>query len=337
MFGFLKKTGEKLRLFLKKIYDKNPKIYDLFLTFFISLIAVLGVFAPSVFSKLWFVSIGFGVYSSIMLVVFWASLSNRHEAALKKIDDEIYDILQDEEKKYQELKDEATKEAIEVLEKVEDYSRRVTNFSHSISHEIKYISAGFPPMSESLVPQITNFMQGSLNDLEELLSEQYKTEIRASIHLTVSNTKVKAYFRGTNNKSSRGLINICDLDLTEIESKDNYAYDAIVNRKMAYFAEGDLLHLKNTKKPEEKFYCEYEKFWELFNATIVMPIRIPDYKKMYETDQNIYGMVCIDAKDKLDKWSDKKLCDTIGYHIIADYADSIALLIEKWVKEREIA
>lgn len=73
---------------------------------------------------------------------------------------------------------------------------------------------------------------------------------------------------------------------------------------------------------------------DIFSSTIVMPIRIPVYNGMLpeqgEPPQQILGLLCVDCKTEITEWSDNNIKEKRAYHIIADYADSLAMLLKQF-------
>lgn len=214
----------------------------------------------------------------------------------------------------------------------------LARFSHVVSDQVKKLTAEIRTMfDDRIVQRITNFLQESINSLEEILSRHFDTDVRASIKLNNGLTTVRTFVRGTHNKASRGGDYRCqELDLRTIEVEENYAYIAIISRGEQFFASGDLLDLKNKYEPDDVFFCEYgDDYYESFIATIVMPIRIPRFDG--EKEQEILGVLCVDTKKEIPEWSDgyEMVKKTRAYHIIADYVDSLAILFKEYYDAEE--
>lgn len=212
----------------------------------------------------------------------------------------------------------------------------IIGFSYVVSDQVKKLSMEITYSHDAVVTNhVTHFMQQCLNNIEEILSSYYGLEIRASIKLTLSPLLLKTYIRGKNNIESRGgELRTNQLNEKEIEEKSNYAYTAIIKQKAKYFSETDLLNMHNKILKDDIFYCEYGDKWsDIFISTVIMPIRVPVYSGETE-DQNIFGIICIDCNERISEWSDSKFPNKTAYQIIADFADSLAILFKTLKDER---
>lgn len=209
----------------------------------------------------------------------------------------------------------------------------LAGFSHSVSDQVKKLVAEItPPIEGALVNRITLFLQESINSLEDILSEHYGKDIRASIKLTVADGMMKTFARGERNKASRGGdLRCAELSKKAIPIEKNYSYEAIIKREQKFFSAGNLMELVNKFEPDDVFYCEYgDDYIDTFVSTIVMPIRIPLFEQ--EKEYEILGLLCIDSDSMIEEWSEPApiMMKKRAYHIIADYADSIAILMKEY-------
>ena len=109
--------------------------------------------------------------------------------------------------------------------------------------------------------RVYDFLERSVIYLEELLSTLYERSIRISIKLAIDDCTFKTYVRGKNNISSRGGQLKCKKkNQKRLKVSKNYAYKALVNKGLAFFAEGDLLHLHNIVGDGEKNVDAEKKF-----------------------------------------------------------------------------
>lgn len=315
----------KFRKFLETQREKNSKAFDAFADGASLFIALVGSFAPVLFTNLaWLAFITFGLFI-ILLTLQWALLTNKAE---RNLNDYKNKILGQKEKDDAKL----YTEAIEGMDKWEQLAEDIAGFSHSVADNVKKISQEITfPLSVSTNKRMYTFIQDAVSSLEKVLSNLYGIQIRASIKLAADDENCfKTYARGKNNINSRGGVwKVQKLNKRPLYISKNYAYDAIVNKELSFFAEGNLLNLKNRYKEEDKFYCEYPEYWKIFKASVVMPIRIPMYTTSDEK-QVILGLLCVDTASVFSEWSRADLTDTIGYHVIADLADNLAFFIKAY-------
>ena len=206
----------------------------------------------------------------------------------------------------------------------------VVDFSHLVSDSVKKLTAELEMGVDGRGrTRVYDFLERSVIYLEELLSTLYERSIRISIKLAIDDCTFKTYVRGKNNISSRGGQLKCKKkNQKRLKVSKNYAYKALVNKGLAFFAEGDLLHLHNIVGDGDKFYCEEEEFERLFLSTFIMTVRIPRFEEDPEKHA-VIGLICIDSEHSLVEWSEKDFTSKVCYHIVADFADSIALLLKK--------
>ncbi len=342
----LKKIASDIRKYLDLLRKRNPKIFDKISKFIQFIIPFLGAFAPALVTNIWCIMIGEAVIFSSVLLFQWAILTNRRirevdealEDHIKEID-ELKDKYNEDEAILEELylndNNKLVAQKIKEIDCLKHQIRDIAGFSYVVSDQVKKLSTEFEYSQDAVVTNhITLFLQKCLNNIEELLGTYYQVEIRASIKLTASANVLKTYVRRKNNIESRGgVFRTKELNEKNIPVKSNYAYNAIVKKKMKFFSEADLHNMHNKVKESDIFFCEYGDNWsDIFISTVVMPIRIPIYTAEFE-DHNILGIICIDCNEIIPEWSDRTFPDKIGYHIIADLADSLAMLFKLFKNE----
>ena len=91
------------------------------------------------------------------------------------------------------------------------------------------------------------------------------------------------------------------------------------------------------EKDDDKFYCEYGANWsEYFMATIIIPIRCPNFVGAGETTEyEVKGMICIDTKEKMPQWT--KSTESAAYNMTAFLADSVYGYIEAYREQQKIS
>lgn len=335
-----------IRQWLNGIRSKKPNAFDKAVKIVTFLIPFVSCFTPALVTNNWSRAILEFIVLTTILVFQWSTLTNRvvekdqklSEAniKLKEYKSKI-DILEKESADFTDwIGEEEENYKLSIVE-INSRFDELAGFSHIVSDTVKKITAEIDkPVDSRVVIKMTDFFQQSLSSLEKLLTEHYGVEIRSSIKIMISDDKLKTYARGHNNIISRGGEYRCSLlNRQEIEIVKNYAYIAIVEHKQQFFAEGKLIEMHNRFDPDDVFFCEYgDNYPELFYSTIVMPIRVPEYtmddRHYIERTQNVMGMLCIDCKQELPEWSDDNLCNKRAYHIIADYADSLAILVKEY-------
>lgn len=330
------KIGKPFILFrrkLEELREKRPEVFDFVSEAIKISLPFLGVFAPALLTGTRWLMVGNLVLFSSLLTLQWATLKNEGDRRVKieqekhaeeeKILDDLYG--EDEEKKL-------TK-AVHQLQESQHFSYQVVDFSHLVSHNVKQLSTELTvtsPQDGRMTRRVIDFLQESINSMEDILQAHYKLNIRASVKLGIDENTFKTYARGKQNILSRGgELAVRKLNGKKLLVKQNYAYDAIVNNDLKFFAEGNLTCLHNKIEEGDQFFCEYENYLDLFQSTFIMPIRIIDYQRGAEAHE-ILGLVCIDCPEEMIDWNDPGFDTTIGYHIVADYADSLALLMKKY-------
>lgn len=335
-----------IRKWLNSIRSKKPEVFDKAVKIVTFLIPFVSCFAPALVTNNWSRALLEFVVLTTILVFQWSALTNRviekekelSEAnskleecrvrikSLEKDTIDFTDWIGEDEKNYK-------MSIVEINSRFDE----LAGFSHIVSDTVKKIIAEIDrPVDPRVVIKMNEFFQQSLSSLEKLLTEHYGVEIRSSIKIMISPDKLKTYARGHNNILSRGGEYRCSLlNRQEIEIVKNYAYIAIVQHKQQFLAEGNLIEMHNRFDPDDVFFCEYgENYMDIFYSTIIMPIRVPVFtmedKHYIERTQNVMGMLCIDCKQELPEWSDDNLRNKRAYHIIADYADSLAILVKEY-------
>lgn len=183
--------------------------------------------------------------------------------------------------------------------------------------------------------QMTKFLSDVLNTMEDYLTEYYGQDVRASIKFCYGVDSIKTYVRGQKNTSSRGgIAKVKALNKKDIKISDNYAYKAIIRNERQYFSEGDLHNLNEKEKDYDSFYCEYKCNWpDIFNASIIIPIRYPNMSGS-GVKQNVLGLICIDALNQIDEWSNPDNC--YAYHMTAFLADILYDLTDQYIKMQQM-
>lgn len=335
-----------IRLLLNEIRNKKPRLYDRAVKWVQFVVPFIGVFAPVLITNNWLRAILEIALFTLLLLFQWATYVNRIEAKDKEIQ-KLETIIKSNEVEIKEKKEEtdvfsrlidedesANNKTIAIMQNQID---ELSGFSHSIADKVKKISSEIQKtIDQRVISDITQFLQQSLNSLESILSEQSGKKIRSSIKLTINRTTIKTYARGRNNIESRGGLFYCTgLNDKGIKISANYAYKALVFRGQQFFAEGNLLEMHNRFSPGDVFYCEYgDAYPNIFISTIVIPIRVPVYNEVsinqHRPQQEILGILCIDCKDEILEWSADDIQDNRVYHIIASYADNLAILLKEY-------
>ena len=335
-----------IRQWLNEIREKKPERFDKAVKIATFLIPFVSCFAPALVTNNWSRAILEFVVLTLILVFQWSTFTNRIvekenslqsvRAIVEKQAEEIQELHRDTDDYTAWIGEDENlhKADLAVLNRRFD---DLAGFSHLVSDNVKKIMAEIErPVDARVVVKITKFFQESLTSLESILSEHYNQEIRSSIKITIDGNTVKTYARGRNNIISRGGEYHCvQLNEKEIGIEENYAYIAICWREQQFFAEGNLLELHNKFEPDDVFFCEYgDNYTDIFYSTIVMPIRIPVFDGIppdqQEPSQEVLGLLCVDCKAEIPEWSDDNLRKKRAYHIIADYADSLAMLVKEY-------
>ena len=340
------------RIKLNKIRSQEPEKYDYAFKWITFLIPFFSCFAPALVTKNWLRAILEFVLLSIILVFQWSSFTNKiNEKEVELINTKK--LIQDLNSRIIELENDSLEYGkwiegdehhfAQEIQTINGRFDELAGFSHAVSDKVKKITAEIEkPVDRKVVSKITSFFQESLSSLEKLLSEHYGKEIRSSIKIVMKNVTLMTFARGRNNIISRGGEYKCsEYNKKEIAVDSNYAYIAIVRHEQQFFAEGNLLEIHNKFEDDDVFFCEYgDDYLDLFASTIVMPIRIPVYShsegQEIKRTQEVMGILCIDCKTEMPDWSDRNIRNQRGYHIIADYADSLAILVKeyKYAKEK---
>lgn len=211
------------------------------------------------------------------------------------------------------------------LDNLAGFSYTVSNFVNHLTIELKTTS-----MDVLLTKRVTDFLQKSINTFEELLSSQYHNTISANIKFGIEEDTLKSFIRGRNNVESRKGFFLCpDSYYQSVRFDENYGYHAVIADGYKYFSEGNLKKLSNPVKENDVYFCEYgESYTDIMLSAIVIPLKVPVYEK--NRYKKIIGLLCIDCKDEIPEWSDKKLPETRAYHIISNYAESIAMMMREY-------
>ena len=337
----IKKPFTIFRLWLERIRSQNARLFDVIAEIIKFILPFTSTFAPALFSSTVWVMIGSLLFSSVMYITQWALLTNRQERAVhdekKKAINELNKLRDINAKELEELKRNIecnNSKQVDMLSNTLSRLRKlvynISFFTHLVSDKVKKITVEYQmPHNDSAYSKTTDFLHDSLSMLENILSEYYGINICASIKLYARKNMVKTLIRGNRNISDRGgLLRITERDKQLINIKKNYAYQAIIQGELQYFAEGDLTNIKNKTSENAVFFCELgDDFLDYFFATIVMPIRLPVFTKKGQR-QEILGILCVDCKEEMPQWSDPSFSTDLSYHIIADYADSLAILLK---------
>lgn len=306
----IKIMAKKIRKFFEKQRKKNPKRFDFFVKLINAVWFFLSTFIVNIaeytFIFVLVMSFSFGG----MLAFQWALMTNTKEREIKEVKEEY-------------------------KKKIKKSEEQLLIFSHNVAHEIKIQIVNMPHQKKYISRNdMINFLNKSLNSLEDILSCRYGTKVSASIKLCIKGEAMKTYARGQNNIASRGGISaVKKLNKKEINVTDNYAYQSIIDRQLQYFVEGNLKCLTDKCEPNDEFFCEYGKEWEkIFLASIVIPIRYP-VRDQESEEYKVCGMICIDSPSIQKEWNNKK--DSLAYKTVAFLADSIYNLVENYMKCQE--
>ena len=256
------------------------------------------------------------------LLVFtfqWVLLNNKYESQIESNEAKYsLQIKRDEEKHHSQL-------------------MSIAQFTHSVAHRIKINIANVPYQDINFTREaLASFIKEGLNTLESNLSSKYDTKVSASIKLCTKKNKLKTFGRGVNSiESRRGEARVIRLDRREHSISSNYAYNAIINKKLKFFADGDLKNLSMKEKENDKFYWEYSDDWsDYFLSTIVIPIRCPSLQRTGEVEEyRILGLLCVDSHDVIPEWTNNS--KSYGYELTAFFADSLYNYINKYLEQQE--
>lgn len=315
----------RFRNWLKKLRQKHPTVFDWFSKFGSYLFSVLSSFLPVLISIPWVTVVLFLIVSSSLFAFQWATLVNREERHINHIHKKYKSRIRELDKAH---RNEMTQKNHQIY--------MITSFSHSVSHTVKELtSKATNSTNRDYLFDFFDFLTESCNMLEDVLSSVYQKPIRVSVKLSCSDSSFKTYARGEQNVESRGgPAKDQNTFVKEIPITSNYAYHLLYDAQWPYYASGNLKSLEKASREKEgdQFYCEYgEKWSDLFNSTIIMPIRTKRYNDSSPGKKYmIYGLVCIDCIECISEWSTPSLSGTIGYQIIADYADSICTLAKRY-------
>jgi hypothetical protein len=322
-----------LRRWLEDQRRRDSRFFDAFTEGAPFVISFVGTFLPALFSSWWWLIItNFIVFGSIYILQ-WATLTNKTERLLHEEQQKYEDQLAKYRGRSAQETDKLYTEAVEGIDKWENLTHAVAGFSHSVADDVKKVSQALSDsVGKPMRKSIYSVLDDGVSDLESILTELYGRKIRASIKLVNDDDRnsFKTYARGKNNVDSRGGERKTQrLNKKALLVKKNYAYNAIINQDLMFFAEGNLHDMKNKYEESDEFYCEYPDYWNTFRASIVMPIRVPEYKNG-EEKQVVSGIVCVDCREIFPEWSRDDIMETTGYLVIAGLADSLALLIKKY-------
>lgn len=319
----LKNQYDRFRKWLEKKREKNPQFFD-WLTHVLTGLWMFFSICLTGLLQYKIVVMILMLISYIFLLTFqWAIGANKRDR-----------MIAERERKWHEERKLIKDQNESDIEQIKEYSEDTICFTHAVAHQIKMQISQMPHQRMAVVrSQLTNFLAESMNMLEHILSEYYNQKICASIKLCVKDNKVKTYARGQNNIENRGGISkVKNLNKKEIAISENYAYTAIIEHQLQYFAEGNLLALSVKENDEDLFFCEYgEKWSEMFKASIIIPIRYPIFNNN-KGEYKVLGLLCIDAKEEEKTWS--KASKSYAYQLSAFFADAVYNLIAQYVKKQ---
>lgn len=320
LYAFIKMILKKYRKWLDKYRNKYPKLHDcIYNTITVSWFLVSTCFVVIQKNAL-FVTI-------MMFITFWGVYISQWAILTNKLERKIAEEKEKQESKFVRAKNKNDLK----LKNLYNREFNTIKFMHSVAHKVKMQTAQMPHQGMGVTrSKITEFLSESLNSLEDCLTEYYGDSICASIKFCYGIDTIKTYARGQNNISSRGgVAHVEMLNKGEIKIDDNYAYKAIIKSKRKYFSEGDLHKLKEKEKIQDKFYCEYYRWYEIFNASIIIPIRYPNMSDS-GVNQTVLGLVCIDSLKKLEEWSNPN--KSYAYQMTAFLADILYDLTDQYIK-----
>lgn len=347
----IRRVIEIARGILETIRKKRPDLFERAVKFLSFLIPIIGAFFPALLTNNSSRVIAEFLFLSLILVFQWAFHSNRLEAAntqlgiaqekIEALEKQI-NRLQSEDKVITNYFDETEGIHNKKEAKLESRSYKVASFNHYVNDMAKKLQAAVQfLMNAKIKEDLHAFVQESLNILESILSDYYEVSIRADMKTKIDEETFKTYARGYNNTISRGGTFRCQKnDEKEISINDNYAYSAIVRYGQRFFAEGNLTSMHNIFELDDVYYCEEDNYgWKIYCARIVMPVRIPQYKEeitgKQTQSQQLFGLLCIDCKLEIPEWSENDFCSSFAYHVIASFADGIAMLFKEYYYHAE--
>ncbi len=307
-----------VRNYLENLRKKNKCVFDLFSETVKFAIPFIGCFAPAFVTSTGWLMFGNLLLFSSLLTLQWATLTNKADRRVAKVEEEFA--------AWRKLYGE---DEIEKIDKLNSFLFSAIDFSHLVSDKVKKLSTEIAyKIDGSVERRVCDFLQEGINSIEDLLTEHYQVNMRASIKLVYDKKSFKTYVRGAHNIESRGGdLAVKNLNRKILLIENNFAYDAIANKYLKFFAEGNLIDMHNKSEDDDVFFCEYENYLDYFCATFIMPIRIPEYRENIDKHE-ILGIVCVDCNQEINEWSRTDFKDKLCYHIVADYADSLALLLK---------
>ena len=314
----------RVRIVLERWREKNPKIFDAAARF-VEVGWIIGsTYCTNLASNIVAVAIVMCIAFAGLSLIQWALLTNKSIRELNKERAAHQKEIAELKNSYATEKEEMQRQRMDALE-----------FVHSVAHSIKTNIAKIPNQKMGVTRNnLSEFFSAGLNSLEDILTDYYHVPIRASIKLCIRPGVLKTYGRGQNNICSRGgASKVQKLNKKEIQIVDNYAYNAIMQRQLQYFAEGDLRNLSDRENDSDVFFCEYGAKWkEMFLSSIVIPVRYPVMTGAV-IEYKMLGLICIDSKDTFAEWSNAK--ETYAYRMTAYFADAIYSLIDQYMKRQE--
>jgi len=328
MFEIVNKIGAKI----KSVRNKNYKAFDLAFRFIELAVTILTAIFPVLLNNEFFSAAI--IFFTMMSTLFfqWIVLRSKYLKEEQQWVDMCEAEINSSKKEEQQL--------VEMCEAEMRHNKEayyhILKTMHDIVDAIKYQTTGLKQESYRAAKKtMKDFLAKTLTDIEDDLSNCYKTDVRASVKLLCNDGEVKTLGRGRRDIVSRG----GDLLLSkkakkQIHIDDNYAYIAVINNKLKFFAEGDLAKLRNiTDEENPAFFCEYPDWFVLFKSTIIIPIRALNYDKKSTSDYDIIGLICIDAPQVIEEWNSPKLDQTSGYLIVATFADAMYSYLKEYSKK----
>lgn len=315
-----RKALARTRHIFEQIRSKNPHLFDGMANGIQVLWLLISTFWTAVSKSTVLVALGTCLTAVVLYLAQWVLLTNRREREIAKEKEINQTQLNDLVRKLEIVAGDAEERSLEMMQ-----------FAHMVAHEIKMNISRMPNQSIEVTRcDIPEFLVGTLNTLERILSDYYGQDICASIKLCNTSNTLRTVARGDKNISCRGGIRkVRMLNGRSIKIERNYAYSSLLKRKFQYFAEGDLRNLSEKEKDYDRFYCEYGNKWpDLFLATIIIPIRcriLSDDAEEYK----MLGLICIDSKTPQPDWNQKM--NSYAYQMLAFVADALYSLIDSYI------
>ena len=288
----------RLRRSLQKAQTRYPRLYEPLYKALLWVVDILPVIlgACGASSVLMIVVLTLAFFFGILL--YGATLKNKYDAISKRELNNAIDELDDLEKELAEYKVQSALMYYKLAEKISDgcsyMVQEGADKENCLLNDLDYLA----------------------KKMESMLTGYYTYPVSVNIKLVIPEGKVRTYARGTNNIANRGGEQVIyPLNLKSSLMNDNYALNLIVRNQIECFIEADLTKMKTKVNQNDEFYCDRKNWSDYFNSTAIFAIRGRSRHQphSHNTQYEVYGFICIDAKETTD-WhkSDDCIVYTFG-------------------------